>query len=185
MVSSVWFAGSVRICGRWFQVYAAASRRSRAPFTDREPSPARSSIDLKPPPTNSNGAGEPNRADQNLTTSARPNTPSEDQRLAELETARRFAQAVIKNQSIGKISEAALGLAATHIYSILVEYPRDAMIAKLAEDPSEVVKLLNAFTRLTDLGLKQQKETDQQAEAGSKGLTPEIRELLEGGLSLL
>jgi hypothetical protein len=140
---------------------------------------------MKPPLTNLNETIESDIVKPNSSTSAPPNPARDEQRVAELETARRFAQAVIQNHSIGKISEAALSLAATHIYSILVEYPRDAMVAKLADDPSEVVKLLNAFTRVADLGLKQQKQTDQQADDGSEGLSPTIREELEGGLSLL
>jgi hypothetical protein len=121
----------------------------------------------------------------------------EQSRLADMKARREFAMDVVRENEGSKIHEAGLQIAATQIYELLSDFDVESLKEKLAGDPANFSKIVNALTKLSEGGLKYERYRAEVAAAkaridaelgrakGKGGITPETLEKIEQELRLL
>jgi hypothetical protein len=121
----------------------------------------------------------------------------EQDRLEDMRIRREFALEVVRENKGSEIHEAGLQVAASQIYELLSDFDVNTLKEKLAGDPENYARIVNAIAKLSDGGLKYERYRAEVAAAkarieaelkqGSRegGLTPEARERIERELKLL
>jgi len=121
----------------------------------------------------------------------------EQERLQDMRAKREFALEIVKANEGSMIHEAGLQIAATQIYELLQDFDVKTLKEKLAGDPENYARIVNAIAKLNDVGLKFERyreEVSRRKEniarelnrAKTKGgITPETLEQIEAELKLL
>ena len=122
---------------------------------------------------------------------------NERRRLDDMRAKREFALQLVKENEGSQVHEAGLQIAATQIYELLQDFDVETLKEKLAGDPGNFARIVNAMAKLSDSGLKFERyHAEVQAAkarienelAGAKskgGVTTETIERIERELNLL
>lgn len=121
----------------------------------------------------------------------------EQERLEDMRDRREFALRIVKENEGSAVHEAGLQIAASQIYELLSDFDVGTLKEKLAGDPENYSRVVNAMAKLSDSGLKYERyhaevqATKQRIEAelgrarNKGGIQPETLERIEAELKLL
>jgi len=105
----------------------------------------------------------------------------EQDRLVDMRIMREFAQEVVRENQGKDLQEAAIQIAASHIYQILMEYNPEKLKNRVKSgEPEAYAKLVTALVKLSDGGLKYERYRAEVAEKKEK-MQRMVKDAKEGG----
>jgi hypothetical protein len=114
--------------------------------------------------------------------------------LEELDTRLEFARDVLEEPDSPKLREASLAIALKQMYELIIRFNPATFIEQLGSDPNNYSRILNALTRIADIGLRYDRghtdSADKSARRAEKsknaaGLTDSMLRQYENEFNLL
>jgi Bacteriophage Mu, Gp27 len=103
------------------------------------------------------------------------------ERLAEMQLIREFAQEIVRENKGKEVQEAAIEIATSQIYQMLMDFDPVILRQRLGRNPADYMRMLMALARLSDGGLKYERYRAEVQEKKEK--MHEVLKSEEGGLS--
>jgi len=107
---------------------------------------------------------------------------AENRRLERMRTIRDFSMRVVKANEGNKIQEAALHIAATHIYELLSEFDPSTLQETFKGDPEDYARIIRALFQISGGGLKHEQYRAEVAERKAQ-LEKQLAAVKAGGLT--